>query len=107
MNCLNSMGSGININGYVAPSSILLKSFNNIIYSICYLDDTHIYIGGRFTTPYNYITMWNGTSMTQLVNTFNGYVRTIYARSATQVYIGGGFTTPYNYITMWNGTSMI
>ena len=83
----------------------------NAIYA---LDETHVYIGGIFTsaggTTVNNITMWNGTTQTftALGAGVNGTVNSIHALDNTHVYIGGTFTsaggdTSIKYITMWNG----
>ena len=103
---LNS--TGVDIGTLFAPYQTWKKVvtgtqvFNLPIWAIDAYDSTHIYVGGQFTTPYPYITMFNGTSFTQMGTALNTYVLTINAIDPSHVFFGGAFTY---YVAMWNGSS--
>lgn len=119
-----SKWDGLTMQPLIVNTKIGLNFEADAVYA---LDNTHVYIGGKFTAnatnaiTLNYITMWDGTTFNQLkMVTSVGLgpidtptiVKTIYALDTSHVYIGGSFNSAgsvqnvYN-ITMWDGVNFI
>ncbi|HXP52905.1 MAG TPA: T9SS type A sorting domain-containing protein, partial [Bacteroidia bacterium] len=76
-------GGGYNSPSYLGPTS-------PTVYAIDVVDNTHVYVGGQFTSPGNNIAMWNGSNWTSSSVGSTGIPQCSYYNGAC----GGTFATP-------------
>lgn len=73
----------------------------------------NLYVGGKFTSPGNYVAKWSGGSGSAMgsgvgvdeAEDATPFVYALACDSSGAVYIGGGFTSPYEYITKYDGSN--
>lgn len=77
------------------------------VFVITVAPDSFVYIGGAFSSPYDHIVYWNGTTFINLGSGVNDNVISITTGIDNRIYVGGAFTqagdvTIADSVAVWN-----